>query len=190
MKYSNKGFTLIELLVVIAIIAVLSTVVVLYLNPAEFLRRARDSNRLSDMGALKNAILMYQRDALPSVMGTAGICYIGSNVGTSTAACREYFSTATDVASSSSRVLNGTGWIPIDFGVIVSGMPLDQLPMDPSGPNDPNHFYSYISDGSSGFKLAAKMESALYSFGGDGDKVSGDNGFSTSTFEDGSALGL
>ncbi|MEK7094356.1 MAG: prepilin-type N-terminal cleavage/methylation domain-containing protein [Patescibacteria group bacterium] len=58
----QKGFTLIELLIVIAIIAVLSVVVVLTLNPAELLRRARDSTRISDMSSLNSALNNYRTD--------------------------------------------------------------------------------------------------------------------------------
>src|SRR3989338_2108717 len=50
---NSKGFTLIELLVVIAIIAVLAVAVILTLNPAELLKQARDSTRVSDMSTLK-----------------------------------------------------------------------------------------------------------------------------------------
>ena len=103
MKHTSKGFTLIELLIVIAIIAVLATMVILYLNPAEFLRRARDSNRLSDTNSLKNALMMYQSDVITPAMGTPGVCYMASNVGTSTAACQEYFSTATSTQISIMR---------------------------------------------------------------------------------------
>ncbi len=190
MKNSTKGFTLIELLVVIAIIAILATVVVLYLNPAEFLRRARDSNRLSDMNSLKSAILMYLNDATNPAIGTIGVCYVGSSVGTSTAACQEYFPTATSVNASTSRSLDGAGWVPVDFRQITSGLPLDQLPMDPSGVNDPNYFYSYMAGPNATFKLAAMMESRLYGLGGDGDVVSKDNGVSSKVFESGSSLSL
>ena len=57
----KKGFTLIEFLVVIAIIAILAVVVVLTLNPAELLRQARDSNRVSDFATFKSAIGCIQR---------------------------------------------------------------------------------------------------------------------------------
>src|SRR5580704_3649915 len=63
---NRKGFTLIELLVVIAIIAVLAVVVVLTLNPAELLRQARDSNRISDFATLKSAIGLYSEDVSTS----------------------------------------------------------------------------------------------------------------------------
>ena len=58
-KHKQKGFTLIELLIVIAIIAILAVVVVLTLNPAELLRQARDSNRISDFATIKSALALY-----------------------------------------------------------------------------------------------------------------------------------
>jgi len=56
---SKKGFTLIELLIVIAIIATLATAVILILNPAELLRRTRDSQRLSDIKELQKALQLF-----------------------------------------------------------------------------------------------------------------------------------
>ena len=44
-----RGFTLLELLIVVGIIAILSTAVVLVINPLELLRQARDTNRLNDL---------------------------------------------------------------------------------------------------------------------------------------------
>lgn len=55
----SKGFTLLELLIVIAILAILATVVVLVLNPAETLKKTRDSQRLSDMNTLRSALALY-----------------------------------------------------------------------------------------------------------------------------------
>ncbi|HEY4526144.1 MAG TPA: prepilin-type N-terminal cleavage/methylation domain-containing protein, partial [Candidatus Paceibacterota bacterium] len=50
--YFRSSFTLIELLIVIAIVAILSTVVIITLNPAELLRQSRDSVRLSDLSLM------------------------------------------------------------------------------------------------------------------------------------------
>ncbi len=55
----TKGFTLIELLVVIAILAVLMSVVVITINPAEMLKKSRDSRRVSDLDALRTALNLY-----------------------------------------------------------------------------------------------------------------------------------
>lgn len=55
-KSNQKGFTLLELLIVITIIAVLSVILIVALNPAETLKKARDTQRLSDLASLKTAL--------------------------------------------------------------------------------------------------------------------------------------
>ncbi len=52
----NKAFTLIEVLVVIGIIAVLAAIVLVAVNPARQFKLARDSQRVSNVNALLNAI--------------------------------------------------------------------------------------------------------------------------------------
>ncbi|MEK7463529.1 MAG: prepilin-type N-terminal cleavage/methylation domain-containing protein [Patescibacteria group bacterium] len=52
----QKGFTLIEILVVIGIIAVLAAVVLVAINPARQFKLARDSQRMSNVTALLNAV--------------------------------------------------------------------------------------------------------------------------------------
>jgi prepilin-type N-terminal cleavage/methylation domain-containing protein len=100
-KNKDKGFTLLELLIVIAIIAILSVALVIVLNPAETLKKARDAQRISDLSTMKTAIGLYLTNtAAPLIGGTVvSTAYVASNLGckaTPTAAW------ATDGAAASS----------------------------------------------------------------------------------------
>src|SRR5437870_1723053 len=56
MKKKNKGFTLIEVLIVIGLIAILATVALVAINPSRQFAQARNTERLSNVTALANAI--------------------------------------------------------------------------------------------------------------------------------------
>lgn len=56
MKNKKAGFTLIEILVVIGIIAILATIVLIAINPARQFRQANDTQRVSNVNAILNAI--------------------------------------------------------------------------------------------------------------------------------------
>lgn len=52
----NKGFTLIEILVVIGIIAILATIVIIAINPARQFAQARNTQRISNLNTILNAV--------------------------------------------------------------------------------------------------------------------------------------
>lgn len=150
---------MIELLVVIAIIAILSVVVILTLNPAELLRQARDSNRISDMATLKSSISLYLADVTSPSLGTSTVCYAGIGLAATNSpylpgaggvagtwaqpsgasgTCQAYFQTntvsgAAGLATSTLRGVGGvgSGWIPVNFSAISAGSPIGALPIDP-----------------------------------------------------------
>ena len=199
-RKTRKGFTLIELLVVIAIIAVLSVVVILTLNPAELLRQARDSNRISDLATMKSAISLFEADVTTSsqvAIGVYGTLYTASAQATTTtstyvgAAAGNWGFLALSVATlnkSSSRAIDGTGWIPVNFAAISSGSPIGNEPVDPA--NDNVDYYVY-SPSSTVFKFGAKVESSKYGSPTSGSNVTAnDGGNNTSTLEAGTNLSL
>ncbi|MEK7195596.1 MAG: type II secretion system protein [Patescibacteria group bacterium] len=202
MNSTKKGFTLIELLVVIAIIAILSTVVILTLNPAEVLRKARDAGRISDLNTVKSAISLYLANvSSPSLVSStqtnAGfVCYLDAP-SPSTTTCPWFptipnplvNSTATVAAAVAGRV-DGSGWVPVNLTAISSGAPISDFPTDPI--NNSNYFYSYTASSTSlTFKLAAFMESTKYGSPTSPDEVeSKDGGVSNSAYETGTNLSL
>ena len=153
----NQAFTLIELLVVIAIIAILAVVVILTLNPAEIMRDAQDSNRLSDLTTFQSAMNVYTADSAigggsPN-LGTPGTIYLSipdptatSSAGTNCSSLG-FPSTGYHCAGPSYyRDTNGTGWIPVNFSSL-SSSPLGQLPVDPVNTSSSNDYYTYTTNG-------------------------------------------
>ncbi len=203
---NKKGFTLIELLVVIAILAVLMSVVVITINPAEMLKKTRDTKRVSDLDALRTALNLYITDQgnLGNIVATGtGKCYthsIASGPLNPTSGSLASSCSSSAVSTTASQAVDGTGWIPIPFSTITSGNPLSVLPVDPTaklgnGANDcgPSGWHAYVFRGNSStanFKIMANMESGYYSASGTGDVENADGGKYSDIYEVGSDMNL
>ena len=115
MKPTQKGFTLIELLVVIAIIAILAVIVVFAINPAELMRKSRDSVRIQEITALRKSI-----DA--TIATKTGSVLISANC--------PYNNPCNSAGGGQSS--NGTGWLPVDIQQYSPTLPIDPLNNKPN----------------------------------------------------------
>ena len=153
---SQSGFTLLELLIVIGILGVLSTALVIVLNPAEAIKKARDAQRISDLNTLKRVMGIYAvGTSNPKMTGANNTgCKGTTSVDTSyqTASDHIYYSYPSDTGAITATQLDGvtfsaggvvqvtkenlgkvdsTGWLPIDFTTLSGGSPISALPVDP-----------------------------------------------------------
>jgi prepilin-type N-terminal cleavage/methylation domain-containing protein len=130
MNFNKKGFTLVELLVVMGILGVLMSVTILVINPAEYLRRARDTQRVTDLNTLNNAINLYianNHNILDLVIPQD--CYFSATNGFLTIDGSGYCANGY-YTSNTSRATDGTGWLPINLD-IDGNSPFSALPIDP-----------------------------------------------------------
>ena len=191
MQKQVKGFTLIELLIVIGIIAILATVVILTLNPAELLRQSRDSTRFSDLSTVNSAIALYLSDVAAANIGlplAGGSCYTSlpatpGFAGATTTTCGARFPTGAatsnnGIYSKSARLVNGTGWLPINFEAISTGSPLPNLPVDPVAPNTAgadlmsvidDFYYAYAAGTNNTYEINTRIESQKFASSSEND---------------------
>lgn len=205
----KKGFTLIELLIVIGILAILATVVVVVLNPAQLFAQARDSQRVSDMTTLRSALSLYlatvgapDLGACASLDSPVGVRRIGiftfqpstTSIVQVTDTSLFYggastYATSTWSTTSSVRTVAGSGWVDVDFTDVPGGSPLSTLPIDPT--NNDTYFYGYTcNDAARTFKFISNMESTRYASSGSDDVESKDGGRRLGMYEVGTDMDL
>ena len=151
---SKRGFTLVELLVALGIISILSVTVLVTVNPAELLKQSRDTNRISDLSSIQTAMQLYVNDVTPTQLGTSSIAFLSipdatatTTAGTNCSALGFQGGGFHCVSATSSHLVNGTGWMPINLTKVGSGAPLTSLPTDPINTSSSGLFYTYTNDG-------------------------------------------
>ncbi|MDP3792775.1 MAG: type II secretion system protein [bacterium] len=199
---TKKGFTLIELLIVIGLLAILATVTLLVINPAQMFAQARDSQRISDLNTLKSALALYVSTATTPSLGSSDTVIWGTRATTSvgTLAYRLFAdrNKATFLGATATTSVGTSGWIPVAFADTTGGSPISVLPFDPTSfdvatNSNTNAVYAYYYTASSTgvvFELDANLESARYIQSGPDDKESTDGGDRAYMYEVGTAVNL
>jgi prepilin-type N-terminal cleavage/methylation domain-containing protein len=115
-KGTGAGFTLIEILVVIGMIAILATIVIIAINPARQFAQGRNSQRVSNVNTILNAI--GQR-----IADNKGVFAGSFDNGNGTSTCISLAtSTPYDIASTGSGTIDLSCLTPT---YIPSGLPFD-----------------------------------------------------------------
>ena len=184
-KWSIAGIIVWSIIPILYIISIIMIRVII--NPDEMLKKARDSQRISDLNTLKAAINMYLIDTSNPNLGSPDYYYVSNNID-------PHILCANRIAkTTSSQSIDGSGWIPIDFTSISGGSPISSLSVDPN-PNlgtGGDRYYIYLTDPQKHtFELIANMESSYYSKGGRGDVESTDGGVFPDLYEVGNNLVL
>lgn len=140
----TKGFTLVELLVVIAIIAILAGALFLVINPADIMKKSRDSRRISEIGELNKAMAAAVADQKITAWPATGTKVTRTQTATNT-------------------TVDGAGWFGGFTGTLSAFIP--KLPVDPG-----TTFYAGCVDANGTWEINATLEHAdnLTKMTGDG----------------------
>lgn len=190
---SRKSFTLVEIIIVISILAILSTASVIIINPVEYLKKGRDTQRISDLNNLNTLITKYKFSGKRvSSLGSTSTVYI--SIPSSSSTCGDLGlpnlpSGWSYRCAPTSTYLNisGTGWLPVDLS---GASNLSSLPIDSTNSTSSENYYSFVnlsnSTSSDYILVANNFESKDLDAGGSRDKVSTDGGLDPYAYEVGS----
>lgn len=150
-----------ELLMVIAILVVLSGAAVVIFNPYERFSEARDSERVQELNQISSVLsLVYEQGRIRGDANTVYISLPDPDPNCSSYSLPALPSPWVYKCATSDNYLkpDGFGWIPVNFGVVLGGSPLQSLPIDPE--NNADFYYAYVVDPTEQrFVVTALMES-------------------------------
>ena len=183
---NKSGFTLLELLIVIGILAILSITVLVVINPANLLMKARDGRRVSELNALNKGINFFIVSLANGSTGSSQTVYI--SLPDTNSDCSTYSLPSLPspwiyhcVTQANLTKVDSNGWVPINFSSLDTGSPVSHLPIDPV--NNSSLYYTYTTGGS--FELTSLLENPDHH-----NAAINDGGPNVGVFEIGTHLGL
>ena len=193
-KIGRKSFTLIELMVGIVVVAILSIVTVVAINPVEFIKQARDNNRLADIASINNAVRFLTENESGIFIGTSSVVYVSipdtspvcDNLGLPILPDGWSYGCANSLNVGKT---DGTGWVPVNFGHPSAGSSISRLPVDPKNSTSSGNYFTYVASGSR-WEFAFAPEAANNKLGGANNLTIKDRGQKLSLFEVGTDLSL
>ena len=149
----KKGFTLLEILLVVGIIAILAGIVIIAINPGKQLATVRNTQRLSDLKQVYNAMTQFYIDkgfypasTTLSTTTLLEVCNTGSVSNTSTS--------TTGVNCATAGLTNLSELVPVY---------LTAIPVDPSGASSTLSFIptAYANTNGTGYKVGRTLTNQL-----------------------------
>ncbi|GIW65628.1 MAG: hypothetical protein KatS3mg094_147 [Candidatus Parcubacteria bacterium] len=158
----NRSFTLVEFLLSFGIIVLIIGIILIQFKPINYFQDIRDTKRINDLSNLEMILnyLSLEDSNLESGISTTTI-YISLPDISST--CSSWISQLPSLpslwqyhCSANPTLVNGQGWLPIDFTTSTRSklVKIENLPIDPI--NKPPYYYSFVVGGS--YELTAKLE--------------------------------
>lgn len=141
---SLYGFTLMELLIVIAILGILTTTLVVAVNPGRQLAKARDASRQGDLVAILSAILQYSSEHSGDLPDTDG-----------NATTNNFPTSLTCIGTNVSCFNLGNGG---DVGETIVPVYMAEIPKDPKTGTEGNTGYSIYVDSNKRLHASATGE--------------------------------
>lgn len=138
-KKSEKetGFTLIEILMVMGIIALLAAIVIVAINPARQFAQARNSQRISNLNAILNAVGQ-------NIADNKGIFECGAG----------------EIPAVTTPIKSGGGGAGVEYDMAECIAPT-YLPSLPFDPGDPNAYFTSFTDYNTGYTISRNEQNRI-----------------------------
>jgi len=166
-------------------------VVVIAINPAEILKRARDTKRINDLSNLHELIQLANSEGLLNSTicnGTNIYISLPSSIDLSNINNLPSGFSWVQVSEDNLRKSDSTGWIPINVSDI-SGFSMPTLPVDPQNTLNDNLYYTFYCNPQQEYILTSYMESKTFGpKGNENSKTNKDGGPDPYLYEVGSNL--